>query len=269
MDATRSNIVKFYIGFTPAYIVTGPSNAQRVMNSPNDLDGTFLQLVLMDGVWALSKDEISKFRNDRSGRSAVPVPGTESTPQDQRFWHGHDRLFAEYLSPRTYSDALAGSYLQLFSDRVRKVESKEFVEVRLYQFLKDAMAESAMIALFGSQLVDLNPGIVDLYWEFDKIAGPLAWGPPRIFQRRSVRIRNQLHDMARKYIDSAWENFDWDSPAVNSLWEPHFGARVSRETAKWLRDNGFSNHAAAGHTLGSLFGYVSSCSTIKRAYRLH
>lgn len=265
MQSAQSNIVKFYIGLTPAYIVAASTNVRRVLNSPDDLDGTFLQLVLMDGHWSLSKDEINKFRNDKSGRSKIPAPGTENTPQDQRYWHGHDRLFAEYLSARKYSDALAASFSQLFSDRISKLACNEWVTIRLFESLKETMAESAMISLFGSRLVELNPGIVDLYWEFDKVAGPLAWGPPRFLQRRSVRIRNRLHEMTRKHIDSAWEHFDWDGPAAESLWEPHFGSRLSRETAKWLRQNGFSNHAAAGHTLASLVGLVSSHSNFKHA----
>lgn len=260
MQSAKSDIVKFYIGLTPTYIVRGASSVKRVLNSPNDLDGTFLQLVLMEGHWSLSSDEINKFKNDKSGRSTIPAPGTEGTPPDQRYWHGHDRLFAKYLSPRRYTDALAASFSQLFSDRVSKLASIECVNLRLYEFLKDAMAESAMISLFGSRLIELNPGIVDLYWEFDKIAGPLAWGPPRIFQRRSVRIRDRLHAMTRKHIDSAWEHFNWNGPAADLNWEPHFGSRLSRETAKWLRQNGFSNHAAAGHTLASLFGSVFSHS---------
>lgn len=263
MHATRSNIVKFYIGLTPAYIVAGSTNVQRVLNSPDGLDGTFLQLVLMDGHWSLSKDEINKFRDDKSGRSKTPAPGTENTPQNQRYWYGHDRLFTEYLRDRKHSEALASSFLELFSDRVSKLASNEWVTVQLFQFLKDAMAESAMISLFGSRLIELNPGIVDLYWEFDNVAGPLGWGPPRFLQRRAVRIRNRLHDMTRRHIDSAWEHFDWDGPAANSFWEPHFGSRLSRETAKWLRQNGFSNHAAAGHTLASLVGLVSSHSNLR------
>lgn len=260
MQSTQSNIVKFYIGLTPAYIVAGSANVQRVLNSPDDLDGTFLQLVIMEGHWQLSKDEINKFRNDKSGRSKIPAPGTEDTPQDQRYWHGHDSLFAQYLSTRKYPDALAALFLQRFSERVDKVAGKEWVTIRIFDLLKDTMTESAIITLFGSQLVELNPGIVDLYWEFDKVAGPLAWGPPKFLQRRPVRIRNKLHDMMKRYIDSAWEHFDWSGPTADATWEPHFGSRLARETAKWLRQNGFSNDAAAGHTLAFLFGSVNSHS---------
>lgn len=258
LRSTGSSIVKFYLGLTPAYIVTGPENVQKVLNSPESLDGTFLQLVLMAAHWDLSRQEINKFRNDKSGRSqAASAPGPKGVLGQQRYWHGHDRLFADYLSPRKYSDALAATFYRLFSERLVQQPGTEWATIRLFEFLKDAMAESAMVSLFGSRLVELNPGVVQAYWDFDDIAGPLAFGPPRFLQRRSIRIRNRLHAMVRRQIDAAWESFDWDGPDAEADWEPHFGSRLSRETARWLRQNGFSNHAAAGHTLASLYGLLS------------
>lgn len=246
--------MKFYIGWTPTYIVTGAKNVQKVLNSPESLDGTFLQLVLMKSHWDLSPYELNLFRTDKSGRSSSPANGVENTPETKRYWYGHDRLFAKYLSPRKCSDALAASFYTLFSERLERRSGSTETTVQVLEFLKDAMAESAIISLFGSRLIDLNPGIVDLYWAFDEVAGPLAFGPPKLFQRRSVQIRNKLHAMIDKQIESAWQDFDWNGPDAESDWEPLFGSRLSRETAKWLRDNGFSDHAAAGHTLASLFG---------------
>ena len=61
--------------------------------------------------------------------------------------------------------------------------------------------------------------------------------------------------MTRRHIDSAWGHFQWDKPGAEEVeWEPHFGSLLSRETARWLRQGGVSNYAAAGHTLASLFG---------------
>ena len=210
----------------------------------------------MEKHWDMSKEEISKFAKDASGRQKTPAPGAENTPEDQRYWLQHDRLFAEYLTKREYSDALAESFCDFFSDRLDKQSKGEWATVQLFDMLKVNMAESAIATLFGSEIINLNPGFVKTYWEFDDIAGPLVWGLPNIFQRKSIRIRDKLHKMTRKHIDSAWENFDWNGPNAESRWEPHFGSRLSRETSKWLRQGGFSNHAAAGHTLASLFGLV-------------
>lgn len=243
------------MGLTPAYIVTGTKNVQKVLGSPVLLDGNFLQLLLMDAHWGLSPSEISKFAGDNTGRGKAPLPGVEARPEQERYWLGHDRLYAEYLSTRRYSDALADSFYKLFCERLDASATPEWSTVHLFSLLKTSMAEAAIVSLFGSRILELNPGFVDAYWEFDDIAGTLVWGLPRFLQRRSVAIKDRLHAMTRRHIDSAWEHFRWGGSEEEEIeWEPHFGSRLSRETARWLRRGGFSNHAAAGHTLASLFG---------------
>lgn len=208
----------------------------------------------MEKHWGMTKDEIHKFASDKSGRSKAPAPGAEDVRDDQRYWLGHDRVYAEYLTNHRYSDDLALSFQKLFSQALEKEVSTTWTTVGLLELLKNTMAESAIISLFGSQILDLNPGFLKCYWEFDDIAGTLVWGLPDFMQRSSVKVRNRLHEMTKKHIDSAWTHFDWNGPDADSSWEPHFGSRLSRETAKWLRHGGFSDQAAAGHTLASLFG---------------
>ena len=77
------------------------------------------------------------------------------------------------------------------------------------------MAESAVITLFGSDIIKLNPGFIDAYWDFDEIIGTLYWALP-VFHRRLITIRNRLHAMVRRHIDSAWNHFDWDGPDTES-----------------------------------------------------
>ncbi|GAP85198.2 putative cytochrome P450 [Rosellinia necatrix] len=262
LASSRSNIVRFHVGLRPAYIVTGPKNVQTVLGSPELLDGNFLQLMLMDKHWGMTRAEIDKFARDKSGRGKTPVPGTAAdVPDGDRYWLGHDRLYAEYLSSRRHADALAGSFQRLFAEQLDRrwqptttTTRGQWASVELSAVLREAMAESAVVSLFGSRVVELNPGLVARYWEFDHVAGRLAWGLPGFLQRRAVAARDRLHGMVRRHVDSAWACFDWDATPEDLAWEPHFGSRLSRETARWLRDKGFSNHAAAGHTLATLFG---------------
>ncbi|KAI3332050.1 cytochrome P450 [Xylariaceae sp. AK1471] len=256
LSVTKSNIIKFRIGLLPFYIVTGTKNVQTVLGSPDLLDGNFLQLMLMDKHWGMSRDEISKFANDKSGRAKVPAPGTENTPESERYWLGHDRLYVEYLSSRKYADAFAKSFYDFFSKALdsRILQNEKTITTQLFSLLKTTMAESAIISLFGSRIIDLNPGFVECYWRFDEVAGSLAWGLPKFVQRKSVAKKDLLHMMTRRHIDSAWNHLDQFGIDNKVDWEPHFGSRLSRETAKWLRKRGFSNHAAAGHTMATLFG---------------
>ncbi|KAI8944150.1 cytochrome P450 [Xylaria longipes] len=255
LASSGSTLVKFYVGLRPAYIVTGAENVQTALGSPHLLDGNFLQLMLMDKHWGMTRAEIDKFASDKSGRGKVPAPEATGVPDGERYWLGHDRLYAEYLSSRKYSDALADSFYRLFVGSLdRQYPLNEWTTVELSALLKSTMAGSAVTSLFGSRIIDLNPGFVERYWEFDDIAGTIGWGLPKFLQRRSIAVKDRLHEMTRRHIDSAWECFDWTANPEDLAWEPHFGSRLSRETARWLRDRGFSNHAAAGPTLATLFG---------------
>lgn len=254
LKASESNIIKFNIGFKNAYIVTGTRNVQQVFGSPSLVDGNFLQLILMDKHWSMSKEEIARFANDKSGRLKTPLPGSESVLDAHRYWRGHDELYAEYLTKRKNSDSLAEAFVHRFSERLDESCSTEWRETRLIDLLKRTMAEAAIVTLFGTKILELNAGFVDQYWEFDEVAGNLVWGLPKWMTPNSVKTHEKLIKMTRRHIDSAWEHFDWNGPDKDAEWEPHFGSRLSRETAKWLRNGNFSDQAAAGHTLASLFG---------------
>ncbi|KAI0972959.1 cytochrome P450 [Xylaria arbuscula] len=93
--------------------------------------------------------------------------------------------------------------------------------VNLFSILKTRMTESATLSFFGTRILELNPGFVECYWDFDPFGG---------------KLKNS------------------DPDASDADWDPHWGSRLSRETAKWLRDGGFSDKALAGHVLGTLFG---------------
>ena len=142
----------------------------------------------MDAHWGLSPSELARFAGGHTGRGKAPLPWIPDRPEQERYWLGHDRLYAEYLSTRRYSDALANSFYQLFSERLDASlkPNGEWSTTHLFSLLKTAMAEAAIVSLFGSQILDLNPGFVDAYWDFDEIAGTCV-GPvqdPAMPQRR-------------------------------------------------------------------------------------
>lgn len=252
--STQSDIVKGYIAFRPVYFVAGPQNVQRLFGSPDILDGDFIHFILMTKQWGMTSAELSTFKEDRSGRLPKPSPGSEQLVEDKRYWYNHNRLYTNFLSDKSHSNALAAEFSQRFSQRLDELVGEGWTTVPLLDTLRLHMSESAAATLFGTKLFDLNPGFTKCYWEYDEVAGRLIGGPPAFFQPRAARVKNRLHAMVRRHIDAAWASFDWSGPDGDSLWEPHFGSRLSRESARWLREQGFSDHAAAGHTLATLFG---------------
>lgn len=253
----KSGVIRFALGPFNVYWVAGAKNVQVLFGPPHIVDPDMLHLRLMDAHWGMTKEEIKMFEDDKSGRKKTPLSGTESTPPKYRYWYNHHKLYADYLSSPKYTEALAGKFYETFSRRLIKQPLNEWKSVRLFQFLKRDMASSAIESLFGSDILDLNPDLIRCYWEFDEVASVLLWGLPKFVRPGPWRIRQRLHDMALRHLESAWKNFNWSDPEADSDWEPHFGSRFSRETAKWFRESGFSDRTASGHTTAILFGYVA------------
>ncbi|ETS76480.1 hypothetical protein PFICI_11867 [Pestalotiopsis fici W106-1] len=254
---TGSHVIKCYIGFRPLFFVAGPRNVQRLFGSPDVLDGNFIHFLLMSMQWGMSATELSKFKKDRSGRLPKPIPGSGPVTEDQRYWRSHSRLYTDFLSDPRYSEALGSDFLRRFTaqlDQWQEDTASEWTTARLLGTLKTQMSRCAAETLFGTRLFDLNPGFTECYWQYDEVAGKLLLGLPSFLMPEAARAKRRLHAMVRRHIDSAWASQSAGDVDAECLWEPHFGSRLSRESAMWMRAQGFSDHAAAGHTLASLFG---------------
>ncbi|KAI0886387.1 putative cytochrome P450 [Annulohypoxylon maeteangense] len=251
---SESSIIRFMLGMNKVYWVIGPKNTQVLFGPPHIVDPNMLHLRLMSAHWGMSTEEIKMFADDRSGKKKFPLPGTEHTPLRRRHWYNHHTLYTRYLSNPRYTEVLANTFYHFFLRRLDNQSNIEWTSIQLFQFLKNDMFESAIESLFGSQILHLNPDLIKCYWEFDEVAGVLVWGLPRFMSRRPYKVRERLHRMALRHLESSWENFDWNGPERESDWEPHFGSRFSRETAKWFKEAGFSNRTASGHTTATMFG---------------
>ncbi|KAI1809745.1 cytochrome P450 [Poronia punctata] len=251
----NSGIIRFRLGAMKMYWVTGTENTRVLFGSPETFDADELHLIFMRTHWGMPKREIKRFAKDRSGRKAGPAKGFENIPGEQRYWYHHHRLYAEYLSSPKYTEVLADTFFDRFSQRLEKKQPlNEWRSVQLFQLLKNDMASSAIESLFGSRMLEMNPDLIPAYWDFDRVAGILVWGLPRFLRPHPWRVRERLHDMTAKHLRSAWGSFEWNGPDADTDWEPHFGSRFSRETAKWFRESGFSDRTASGHTAAVLFG---------------
>ncbi|KAI5862347.1 cytochrome P450 [Durotheca rogersii] len=251
----QNGIIRFKLGLRDVYMVSGAKNVAGLFRPPHITDPNMFHTLLMDKHWDMSKDEIKMFEDDKSGRKRVPNPGTEDTPPSQRHWYNHHQIYAKYLSSARYTEVLANTFYRFLAERLDESQPlHQYATVDLYDFMKVAMAESAVKSMFGTKILELNPDLLKCYWEFDEVAGILVWGLPRFLIPRAYEIRDRLHGMTTKQTAIAYEEFDWDGPEAESDWDPYWGSRFAREIALWLKESGFSVRTASGHTMATLFG---------------
>ncbi|KAJ5113446.1 hypothetical protein N7456_001980, partial [Penicillium angulare] len=255
------NLAKFYLGPIPFYLVSGAQNMQTIFGRSNKVgsEDIFVHNVL-PVLYKMPKKDVERFANDKSGRGKNPLPGYENVPKDQRYWAAYEHVHTEYLARTTHLKPVIDVFRGIFSDMIDKYPVGESCTVSVIDFCRREVAECAMKTLLGPTIFKLNPGFLDAFWDFDDKVFMLTLGFPRWLYSRPYQVHDRYLGMIEKYVSSAWSNFKWDGASAESPWEPHFGARVCREIAKWLKEQQFPDQSIAG-ALGTLL-FAQNSNTI-------
>ncbi|KAF4624102.1 hypothetical protein G7Y89_g14069 [Cudoniella acicularis] len=244
----NARLARFYLFSTPVFLVSGQQNIRTIF-APSHKVGS--EAIFAENVfpvlYRMSKGDVRKFAQDKSGRGRLPAPGTEHVPLEQRYWYGYEHVHSEYLSRTQHLRPMA----EWFRKRMSRTLDEGFAvgewrTVSLIDFCKRQVAERSVESLFGPRIFELNPGLLDAFWEFDSNIFLLTLAIPRWLSPGPYRVQDRYYAMMSKYLDAAWENFDWNGPEADADWEPNFGARACREVVKWLRDSGFHSQVAVG-----------------------
>lgn len=246
----NQNIVGFRLGGKKAYFVTGAQNMQTFFrNSPSIGFETFL-LYAIRFMMGATPEDVAKFANDKSGRLAAPLPGTEDTPQNQRYWAAMHSIMHKYLSQTYYANALASTYQRFFAQELdaRFPVGEEWTEARIVPIMKDQMARAAIMSLLGCRIFEVIPNLLDLFWDYDKVLGTILYGPPKWLFPGVYATAERCCGATAKFFQSAAGSFDWDGSEAEADWEPLFGSRFWREFSRWMIRSEFSPHTCGGFT---------------------
>ncbi|OLN85834.1 Cholesterol 7-alpha-monooxygenase 4 [Colletotrichum chlorophyti] len=256
----KSSIVKFNLGLDTVYLVTGSRNVQKLFrnSTTNTLSSDKFVIMVNEKVQGMTKEDVAKLVNDRSGRLQNPAPGTENFPEHKRVWAGIHHVFTEHLFRAEANTRLAQSFVTFFSERLEQQPLGKWQTVQIFKYLKKDMAEAATISLAGRKLVEEYPEFVELLWEFDEYLMQLMYGLPSWLNPKPKQVQDKALAMMSKFLTDAWSTFDWDGPDADADWEPIFGSRLQREHSKFYKENGFSLRSRAGVHVGSISGFNSN-----------
>lgn len=205
-------------------------------------------------VWyRFRKEDLRRFSSDRSGRSRNPLPGTETTPLNQRYFHGYEHVHGEYLTKPQYVKALTEHYHRNLLVACDNYRSQEWETLSVRDLCRQDITKANILALLGPQALERSPELVNALWEFDEYIIPLALRVPRWLYSRPQKAHQAYLDAIKLHLDAAQASFDWgDSDSLEAPWEPEFGARVAREVPRWFQDAGFISPGTVEGALGIL-----------------
>ncbi|KAK4443538.1 cholesterol 7-alpha-monooxygenase 4 [Podospora aff. communis PSN243] len=244
---SKSSIVGYHLAGRNAYLVTGAANIQNFFRSTPSIDfERFFIYVLINVMGATPKD-VAKFANDKTGRLATPLPGSETPPQGQRYWASLHAIMHKYLSQKRYTDGLATIYERFFSAEMDgHFPLGEPIEVAISSMIKRRMVKVAMLSFQGKRIFEVEPHIVDAMWGYDEVIPRLLFGPPRWLFRKTYATADRFCNAVLRYYQDAHAAFDWDGPDAEADWDPIFGSRFNREFCKWMKESDFDPRTCGG-----------------------
>ncbi|EMR62436.1 putative cytochrome p450 family protein [Eutypa lata UCREL1] len=209
-NSADNNTIQFSMAGVPVYLIAGAHNIQTLFKPSRHIGSeALMQQLIFPKILGMPKDEVARY-----------LARTESTNRLSEIYYG--RMLKEFDNQPI----------------------GEWVTLSLVNFCRYQMGQSATEALCGLKPFELNPDFLDGFWGFEAAVAPLFRGVPKWWNPKPYRARDRYFTMVERYLDSAFENFDW-SKRTETEWDPLFGASVLREIAKWLIDSGFRRRTAA------------------------
>lgn len=249
-----SSLLRFYLGPQTVYLVTGPRGIKSMFS--RDMIHTVtnqdqMTQFALPTLYRMTKAEVQRWKDDKSGVAKTPITGTESTPTRQRLWFMYEHIYAEFLGEARYLKPIAEGFDRNLKAVLGSYPAKEWTTISVQEFCRSKVVEVSINALFGPDLIRLTPDLIDRFWEFDKNVFKLVMGLPRWLNAGPYRAHDRFVDAIKTWLDTASNGFDWNGPEAEADWEPRFGGRATRELVRWMRETEWRDEVIAA-TVGAL-----------------
>lgn len=233
--------------------MTGGNNISTLFRSSFNSEPWLLKI--LEKAAGYVPADMANYYADQTGGGTLPRRGGPEIPPEKRIWHGIHRMHDEtLLGPRNIA-AFAKSFQRFFGRELSAFPAKEWVEdVHIFDFLKNRMGDASTRAFLGPRIIDMNPGFMNAFWQYERQAEKLAFGLPTWMNRRAIRMRDQLNNMCRKWYELSDLEYDWTDPNQDVEWEPLFGLAHSRGLVRWAKSFNFSNQSIGAAFSLFMFG---------------
>lgn len=232
---------------TKVYLIAGQRNIQQLFSRSHKIgtEAFWIQNVLPN-LYCMSREDVERFANDKSGRERNAAPGHEHVPDQQRVWHGYHHVHSEFLSKLSQTKPISMRFNRLMMQELeRKFDQIGGYEVSLIDFCKQDVATCALMALFGTHFFQLNPNLLDAFWKFDSSIFELTMGLPRWLMPASYKARDRYYAMIQHYLNTK-DVLPAESAFVPDNEESAPAAAIVDELVNWVESCGCGNDAVSG-----------------------
>lgn len=165
----------------------------------------------------------------------------------------HD-LNTDFLLSQGPVNVLTSKFMEVLEEELaRSCEKGKELEVPFYEFLRERMFLSSTTALYGSEIVKMNPELSKYYWDFDNGVLARLYGVPKFMTPESYRSLDFMIDRWEQWVKVVRSKYG-DEPPQGIEWDQLMGSLVVRQRHRMYHDFGLSDQGRASYDLGFMFG---------------
>ncbi|KAI2780488.1 cytochrome P450 [Daldinia loculata] len=229
--------LRIRVGWFQYTIVANPSHIQTIFKSSKQLTSKPAILYSLKQIFKSPARAVAFYAADNSGIAAAPRKGSNV--------EHHNRI--DFHESHTVQEFLSGQHLTHIADRYlttlqRNLSSSftshadDWMEYPdLYQFIQIQATRASIETIMGSKILEINPNIIDDFWEFDNNVPQFLKGLPRWMIPAPFKARDRVHDSIKKWHAYAHAHSDCSQIRTNDPeWEPFFGTKMIRARQNYM-----------------------------------
>lgn len=160
---------------------------------------------------------------------------------------------------------LSGKYLLSVTERYLAILQRRLSNLDLpdagmeisdfYAWLQSQVTPSVIEAMMGSRILEMYPGVVEDFWEFDRNIPNFSRGLPRWVIPTAYKTRDRLLANLKAWNQLAHSNSDCTQyENGDPEWDEFFGTKLIKAREDTMKKHGLDDDAIASANLGLLFG---------------
>jgi hypothetical protein len=218
------------------------------------LSGNLGTIIAMENSFGSPRSSVAFYEADDGGHLPNPKAGSTVEPGNRIMYEIH-----KLVNTNLTGESLIGitsKFQHFFSQQLTETDEvgDEWTEIPdLYAFVQKHMMKAAIVSMFGTYILSLNPTFMEDFWAWNPDMGRLFMGLPRWLVPAAYRRRTKVLDNIKRWHKYAHDHFDCSKVGPEDVdWEPYFGSKFSRrrqamfekwkqldDTAKAAEDFGF------------------------------
>ncbi|KAM0810030.1 putative Cytochrome P450 [Seiridium cardinale] len=169
----ESPVVRCRLGPLTLHLVPGGSSVSAIFRSSFTSDPWILRI--LEHTAGYSSPDLAKFIADESGCATLPrLSSSGPVAPDKRIWYAMHRTREEGLVSARSVAAFSTSFQEFLGHQLSEFRTAEWVEVRIFDFLKKHMSIAATLSVLGSRILDINPGFIEAFWQYEQFGSGFA-----------------------------------------------------------------------------------------------